>query len=82
MGHADTYTHGDHNGLCDRCGFKFKFSELRKTWDGLYVCHKDWEPRQPQDMVRGLPDKQTVPVSRPEGTDTFLSTNEVTVDSL
>ena len=29
---------GDWNAICDRCGFKFKASELKKTWDNLYVC--------------------------------------------
>lgn len=82
MGHADFYRHGDWNAACDRCGFKFKFSELRRTWDNLYVCRKDWEPRQPQDFVRGVPDRQALPVSRPEGEDDFLTTNEVTQDSL
>lgn len=82
MGQADTYRHGDHNAICDSCGFKFKFSQLRKRWDGLYVCSKDWEPRHPQEMVRGIPDRQAVPVSRPEKSNTFLSTNEVSVDDL
>jgi len=62
---------GDWNGICQRCGFEFKFSELRKTWDGLWVCQDDWEPRQPQDYVRGLPDNQSVPVTSPESPDTF-----------
>lgn len=82
MGRADFYRHGDHNGICDACGFKFKFSELRKRWDGLYVCIKDYEARQPQDMVRGKPDRQAVAVSRPEASDGFLGTNEVSVDDL
>ena len=68
MGRADYLRHGDYNAICDRCGFKFKFSELRKEWDGLYVCtaHGCWEPRQPQDYVKGIADHMSVPVSRPE----------------
>lgn len=31
-----------------------------------------WEPRHPQDFVRGVKDKQTPPWVRPEGADTFL----------
>lgn len=82
MGSADHYAHGDHNAICDLCGGKFKFSQLRKNSDGHYVCSKDYEPRHPQDGVRGRADRQRVAVSRPEGTDRFLGTNEVTADDL
>jgi hypothetical protein len=72
MGHADYYKHGDFNAICDRCGMKYKGSELKATWDGLMVCDKDWEPRQPQDFVRGVMDSQNTPYSRTEATDTFV----------
>lgn len=62
---------GDHNGICQRCGFEFKFSELHKTWDGLWVCADDWEPRHPQDYVRGIPDNQSVRNTSPETPDTY-----------
>ena len=29
------------------------------------MCPGDWEPRQPQDLIKGVPDNQSVPVSRP-----------------
>ena len=38
MGRADYYKHGDANAICDRCGFKFKHSELTREWTGLLVC--------------------------------------------
>ena len=79
---ADTYIPGDHNVICDWSGFKLKRSEVKMTWDGLMVRDKDWEPRHPQDFVRGKRDKQRVPLARTEADDTFLSTNEVTVDDL
>ena len=74
MGRSDFWSSGDYNAICDRCGFKFKFSELKKEWDGLYVCTANgcWEPRQPQDFVRGVNDHQSVPVSRPENPDVFI----------
>ena len=68
---------GDWNAICDRCGFKFKASELRKTWDGWMVCGKDWEARHPQDFIRSRPDKQSVPWSRPEKTDSFITVDYV-----
>lgn len=72
MGHADYYKAGDNNCICDRCGFKYKASELKRTWDGLWVCSKDWEPRHPQDFVRGVEDYQRARISRPEGPDVFV----------
>ena len=67
----DIYIKGDYNAICDRCGFKFKASEMKMTWDNLFVCGPDWEPRQPQDFVRGVRDNQLVSIPRPEGPDTF-----------
>ena len=72
----------DHNVICDRSGFKVPASQTRMQWNGLRVRIKDWEPRHPQDFVRGKADKQAVPNPRPDSTDTFLSLNEVTADSL
>ena len=69
----DYYKPGDWNCACDRCGFIYKASELKKTWDGLMVCNKDWEPRHPQEFVRGVKDPQGVPFSRPESPDTFTA---------
>jgi len=71
------YKHGDWNAICDRCGFKYKASELKKTWDGLWVCKKDWEPRHPQDKIRGIPDDPSVPFTRPDPTDVFVAPNDV-----
>lgn len=64
--------------ICDRCGYKYWDRHLRKEWTGLMVCsgpgtNDCWEPRHPQDFVRGVPDKQTPPWVRPEPGDTFLT---------
>lgn len=71
MGKADYYQGGNWNSICDACGKKFKFSDLKKRWDGIWVCHQDWEIRHPQDFLKGIKDNQSVPVSRPEAPDTF-----------
>jgi len=34
--------------LCDRCGFRYKLLELRKEWNGLFVCQECYEPKHPQ----------------------------------
>ena len=79
---TERYVHGDFNVICDRSGFKVKASETMMTWDGLRVRRKDWEPRHPQDFVRGVRDIQSVKNGRPEATDTFLDDNDVTRESL
>lgn len=84
------YVSGRLNVLCDRCGFKFKSNQLRKEWTGLRVCHGPdtndcWEPRHPQDRLKGRKDKQAPPWVRPEpeGTDVSPgSGNEVSPDDL
>lgn len=68
--------------ICDRCGFRYRSDQLRKEWTGLMVCSEDFERRHPQDFVRGVPDRQNVPWTRPEPEPVFLSPNEVTADSL
>lgn len=77
MGQADYYKQGDYNAICDECGFKFKASELKRRWDGLMVCKADWNPRQPQDFVRGTVDSKPLPFTRPESNDVFLEPGDV-----
>lgn len=61
------------NAHCDRCNFEYKLSQLRREWDGLMVCYECWEPRQPQDFVRGVPDQKPIPMARPGAPDIFLT---------
>lgn len=79
---SNDYRPGDHYVICDVCGFKLRSTETRVRWDKLRVCEKDWEPRHPQDFVRGKKDRQRVPNPRPEAPDTFINPNDVTADSL
>lgn len=72
----DAYEHGQWNAVCDRCGFEYKARHLRKEWTGLMVCHGAgtngcWEVRHPQDFVKGRPDRQAPPWTRPEPPDVF-----------
>lgn len=67
-----TYVPGDFWRICDVCGFKYRSSETSKRWDGLITCSEDWEPRHPQDFVRGRRDRQMAPDARPEAPDAFL----------
>lgn len=73
MGHADFLKLGDWNSVCSLCGHKFKASELSKHWQGFYRCKTCWEPRHPQDFVRGVKDDQSVPWSQPSNdTDIYI----------
>ena len=74
MGSADYLKFGSWNVICDRCGVKRKHDQVRKEWTGLIVCsEKCWEPRHPQNFVRAVRDDQSVPFTRPEATDIFVS---------
>lgn len=73
MGRADFFKGGDYNAICDYCGFKFKASQLRRTWDGYMACQVDWSPRNAQDFVRGVRDQRPLPWTRPEAPDTFIT---------
>lgn len=64
---------GSWNVICDISGFKVKASETVLRWDGLRVIKRFCEERQPQDFVRGVPDDPTVPWTRPETANQFLS---------
>ena len=80
---------GKWKAQCDRCGWDFYNTQLRKEWTGLMTCsgagtNQCWEPRHPQDFVRGVPDPQAVPwVRRPsEDGDTFtISITGLSTDS-
>lgn len=63
-----------YNVICDRCGFKYKNWQLRKEYSGFMVCfgagtNKCWEPRHPQEFVKGVPDAHPLPFIRPEPAD-------------
>lgn len=66
MGSRDQLILGLWNVICDRCGFKCKSNEVRKTWDNLIVCEPCFETRHPQDFVRSKPDQEAVAFTRPD----------------
>jgi hypothetical protein len=78
MGQADFLRVGDYNAICDVCGRKFKFSRLRQKWDNTWACEQDWEPRQPQDYLKGIMDNMSVPLSRPDPPNLFIQDEIVT----
>ena len=65
---------GNHWVFCDRCSSAIRAKDAKKTWDNLIVCPDDWEPRHPQDFVRGRRDdiRAKEPV-RSEPADRFVT---------
>lgn len=49
----------------DFSGFPVRAERTKKVWTGMIVAEERWEPRQPQDLVRGVADYQSVPEARP-----------------
>lgn len=60
------YKAGSWNAVCDVCGFRFKAHELKKRWDGLMTCNKDYELDHPQKYLRVQSDPKPLPFVRPE----------------
>lgn len=57
--------------ICDRTGFRVPAGELAKEWNGAMVRRQSWEPRHPQDFVRGRAEKAGGS-PRPEQADRFI----------
>lgn len=60
--------------LCDRCSFKWRINELRKEWNGLFVCPDCWDPKHPQLTLATSKDDQSVKDARPDRSSTFGTT--------
>ena len=65
MGRHYHYRPGSFYRVDDRTGFPQRAEHTRKQWNNLIVDEKVWEPRQPQDLVRGIKDDQSVQDARP-----------------
>jgi len=65
------YKPGDPWAICDLSGIKVRFSQTRKTWDGLRVWEPYWYPKHPQLSVRGIADHMDQPDARPRPLDVF-----------
>jgi len=59
--------------ICDASGFQFPLDEAVKQWDGALVHKSHVDKRNPQDFIRSIPERQTLPLCRPEPDDVFLS---------
>lgn len=66
-----------YNVICDRCGFPYKNTELRKEWTGLMVCEPCYDVRHPQDFARIPRTERPLPWTRPEPEDTFITVDYI-----
>lgn len=71
--------------VCQYSGFTVKKGDrLKKTWDGLWVLERFWQPRNSQDFVRAKPEAADVKVGAPRPPDQFIGDDlpQVTPDDL
>lgn len=68
---SNYYKPGQWNVICDVCGFKFKSGQVRKRWDGLIVCHTDYEHDHPQKYLRVRETGTAVPFIRDDPAPTY-----------
>lgn len=60
-------------GICDYCGFRFPYTQLRKNWRGFKVCADDYEPKEPQlEPLRFVPDAESLDQPRPDRTEPLV----------
>lgn len=79
MGRKLHYKPGSFYRTDDRTGFVQRAGRTREQWDGLIVDTSVWEPRQPQDLVKGVKDEQWVPQARPLGPNVYVGPIAVTL---
>ena len=54
-------------GICDRCGFRYDLSELKKEWNNLKTCPECFESKHPQLEPRThKADAQAIREPRPD----------------
>jgi hypothetical protein len=74
------YRPGDWYRICDRTGFKIRARRTRKQWNGYWVRDQSWEPRNAQDLVKGIADYQSVPEPRPRPPVRFIQQKVILID--
>lgn len=72
---------GNWKVTCDVCGFWFPSGEIKKRWDGLYVCKDDFEQRHPSTLYRYHEHPSYPAFVRKDGTDTFIQACDIQTSS-
>ncbi len=54
-------------GVCDRCGFRVKYLDMKTEWTGFKACPECFEPKHPQlDPPHHISDPEALRQARPE----------------
>lgn len=72
MGRDLHWVPGSFYRVDDRTGFPTRANRTRMQWNNLIVDERFWDPRQQQDLVRGVPDYQAVAYPRPLAPNSFV----------
>ncbi len=72
MGRHGPFEPGSFYRTDDRTGFPQRAERTKKEWNGYLVDETVWEARQPQDLVKGVKDQQSVPDARPLPPNVFV----------
>ena len=60
--------------ICDRCGFRAKYTEIREEWNGSRVCPECFETKHPQlEAPKVRADAEALRNARPDVTETPVS---------
>lgn len=71
--------HPERQCICDLSGAKYPRSQMRKMWNGLLVHKSEWEPRQPQDYIPPVRNKNNVKDARPDSPPVFITQTDPSV---
>jgi hypothetical protein len=75
------YHHGNHLVICDRCGFRYQRSQVKKEWTGFLVCSPCFDPRHPQLDLKIRGDKVGVRDPRPDLSSAVTTATSTTYES-
>lgn len=81
MGRHYHYKPGSFYRTDDRSGFPQRAERTKQEWTGLIVADDLWEERQPQDLVKGVVDDQTVPMARPLAPNVYVGPQYTTLSA-
>jgi len=70
-----SYHYGDHLVICDRCGFRYRRSQVKKEWTGFMVCAKCFDVKHPQLDLKVRGDKVGVKDPRPDASSELTATS-------
>ena len=64
--------------ICDRCGFRSKYTKIREEWNGSRVCNECYETKHPQlESPKVRADAEALRDARPDVTETPVSSEDL-----